>query len=147
MIIESDQNYEQKNLILIFNFNLDKKTIDLEKKEVGSNILNDYLWVGNARGNNPQDRLTTNSIEYLLSQSLPNLYKNLPDSDFKDKIKEILKEFYVNENLYEDKEIYLLNFSKISGLKVNFSEIINEIKQKAKNYKKFLEEYSSKFLN
>jgi len=145
IVIEIDQNQEKENLILILNFNLNKKTIELEKKEISSNILQEYLWVGNAKGNNPQDRLTNNNLEYFLSQTIYNLYKNFSESDFKYKLKEILNEFYIKENLYEDKEMYLLDISKISGLNINYKEIINELSQKAKNYKKFLNEYTNKF--
>ncbi|MGB9750575.1 MAG: TIGR02556 family CRISPR-associated protein [Caldisericia bacterium] len=139
------ENFEEP-LILILNFNLDKNVIELDRKEIDSKILNDYLWVGNALGNNPQDRLTTNNIEYFMSQTIYNLYKNLPNFRLKENIKEILDKFYIHEeNFLDKKEVYLLDISKIQNINVNYYEIVKEITQKVKDFKNFLKEYSSIF--
>jgi len=64
----------EENLILILNFKLEEDVIKISyNKEIDKDTLKNYLWVGNASGNNPQDRLTTDNPKYLFTSSIPNL--------------------------------------------------------------------------
>ena len=139
------ENYEEP-LILIFNFNLNINSIEINTKEVSPQTLSDYLWVGNAYGNNPQDRLTTDNIKYILSQTVNNLFKNLYSCDLKEKIKKIFDEFYIQKENFLDKEkVYFLDISKIKNININLDNILEKITNEVKNFKNFLKEYSSIF--
>ncbi|MCX8059388.1 MAG: TIGR02556 family CRISPR-associated protein, partial [Spirochaetes bacterium] len=109
--------------LLTINFNLNQNKITIEyPKEVNDSIIKEYLWVGNNRGNLPQDRLTTNNIEYILSGSLVNLYKNLEDCELKAKLKKLIDNFYLKIN-----SEYFLDISKIDNFTLSSNEITEKI--------------------
>lgn len=76
------------------------KTDDPEKEDVEEDdyeVSKMSLWVGNASSNNPQLRLTSNQISYLLSQSIPLLRDELPqDSELKGQLDEIISTFFLD---------------------------------------------------
>jgi CRISPR-associated protein Csh1 len=146
LIKEIELEDNEKPLILIFNFNLNNSSIELSTKELSPKILSDYLWVGNASGNNPQDRLTTDNIKNIISKTIYNLYKNLHFCDLKDSIEKINKLFYINKKEFlGEKDVYFLDISKIRNVNLNLDDIINEIIVRVKNFDNFLKEYSSIF--
>ncbi len=116
---------EEENLILILNFKLEENVIKIfYNKEIDKDILRNYLWVGNASGNNPQDRLTTDNPEYLITNSIPNLYESLENNELKNKLKEIIDKFFIKI----DNKFYILDLSKIENSKYDKDEIINSYK-------------------
>lgn len=65
--------YEGAEIIRLV-FPLKGKRIRLETlKALSDDRLQYYLWIGNAAGNKPQNRLTTNILRYLFSQTIPNI--------------------------------------------------------------------------
>lgn len=147
------ENIDPTKLLLVLNFNLKKGSIETKLLELGSkrddkktinlSLLKDYLWVGNSKGNLPQDRLTTNKAEYLIFQSILNLYKRLKNSNLKNKLEEILDKFYIKEN-----DSRVLDISKIEESNINSEIIKNIIKTDKKEIeKKFFEILKNKHLD
>lgn len=115
----------EENLILILNFKLEEDVIKIfYNKEIDEDTLKDYLWVGNASGKNPQDRLTTDNLEYLVTNSIPNLYKAIENSELKNKLEKIIDKFFIKI----DNKFYILDLSKIENSKCDRDEIINSYK-------------------
>lgn len=87
----------KKQHIVIIDFNLQKKDINLSIKEVSDQTPLEYLWVGNADGaNSPQWYGTTTNVEYLLNQTIPNLLQLWPKNDqYYQKLEQILKTFFL----------------------------------------------------
>ena len=70
------QKGKDRGLIVTLDVRLDPPRLNLEMHELDEQILVEVLWVGNASGSNsPQDRLTTDHVKYLASQTVPNLLK------------------------------------------------------------------------
>jgi CRISPR-associated protein Csh1 len=71
------QKGDSKPKIAILKLETVEKTLDIkvhELSEDGDHTAERYLWLGNAAGaNSDQDRLTTNNLAYLVSQTVPNL--------------------------------------------------------------------------
>jgi len=63
---------KKEQYIVIIEFDTAKGTINFEREEIKEDTPRKYLWVGNAKSNNPQDRFTTNNLKYLISQTIPN---------------------------------------------------------------------------
>jgi CRISPR-associated protein Csh1 len=80
LVHDEDLPSDKKKYLVYLDIDLESLVLNLEIKDVDYEVLNDVLWVGNASGSNdPQDRLTTDHIEYLASQTIPNLYNALHD--------------------------------------------------------------------
>ncbi|WP_084062132.1 TIGR02556 family CRISPR-associated protein [Desulfofundulus thermosubterraneus] len=47
--------------------------LDADMEEIDSSVLYRYRWVGNRKGSRPQLYLTTDNLDYLVGQALPNL--------------------------------------------------------------------------
>jgi CRISPR-associated protein Csh1 len=71
--VRLDENTTQYIGVLQFETNDSKISFDIEAREFDRETASKYLWVDNARGNSPQDRLTSDKLNYLISQSMPNL--------------------------------------------------------------------------
>ena len=70
---------EGKSYIAILKLDTSSWKLDVDLRELGresSNTAARYLWLGNAPGaNDDQDRLTTNNLAFLVSQTVPNLLR------------------------------------------------------------------------
>ncbi|MGQ9845029.1 MAG: TIGR02556 family CRISPR-associated protein [Caldisericia bacterium] len=149
-LIQEDIVPNKSKLLLVLNFNLKKGLIETKllelvdnKNTINLDLLKDYLWVGNSKGNIPQDRLTTNKIEYLIFQTIINLYKGLKDSNFKNKLKEILDKFYIKED-----NLTFLDISKIEDSDIDSNLVRNLIKTDKKEFEeKFFEILKNKHLD
>ena len=124
MIKTSDAQESTKNnksYILELNFNLDKGIIEERSIQIGRGSLKNYLWIGNASSHNPQDRLTTNNLEYILYRTIPNLYKELGECQLKFTLKKILDEFFIyRDEVLGEKNVYILDIRKFE----KFNEFI-----------------------
>ncbi len=139
-LIEKDIDFESeknKKYILLLNFNSKDEKINLDFEEIDYKKLQKYLWIGNAKSNNPQDRLTTNNVSYILYQTIPNLYRNLKEGDLKTKLEHILEKFFLKLG---KKGFYLLNLEKIEGSSIKVKEILQDFPQdiKEKEIKNFV---------
>ncbi|MEF3244797.1 MAG: TIGR02556 family CRISPR-associated protein [Caldisericaceae bacterium] len=132
---------ENKKYILTLNFDLQEEKIHLDFEEIDYKKLQKYLWIGNAKSNNPQDRLTTNNVSYLLYQTIPNLYHNLKEGDLKDKLQSILEKFFLKLG---QKSVYLLNLEKIEGSNIKVEEILQNFPHDFKKVKDFVEKIYEK---
>jgi len=136
---------KDKKYILTLNFNIENEKIELDSEEVSYEKLKKYLWVGNAYGNNLQDRLTTDNVGYLLSQTIPNLYEILKEGDLKNKLKFILEKFFLSKDFFLDqKNVYLLELDKIEGSNIKVDEILQNIPQDIKKVKDFVDKIYEK---
>lgn len=136
-----DQGSEEKGKkhILVLNFDIQNEKIELEPEEVDEEKLKKYLWIGNAYGKNPQNRLTTDKFSYLLYQTIPNLYHSLKEGVLKDKLKVILEKFFLNKQSFLDgKNVYLLDLSKIKDSNIDVVKILQNIPQDIKKVKDFV---------
>jgi len=117
--------------------------IDIEK--IGEDTPKKYLWVGNPPGAySPQDRLTTNNLGYLVSQTIPNLVKRLPDGRLRDILKQVEDRVYfdlgekdeigTSERSYE-RYRYLWDLSKM-GLDLRPEEIRRRVSNERDKSKK-----------
>ncbi|KXG75845.1 hypothetical protein AN618_17550 [Fervidicola ferrireducens] len=107
--------------IVIFDFKTDDDIeIKIDTWGVDAEKLDKVKWVGNVKGNNPQDRLTTDNLQYLVSQSIPNLAANLPEgSDLKIKLQDFIDKFYYKIpglKGFESRYAYIWDLDKI-GIK------------------------------
>jgi len=128
--------------LVIINFDLTNKKISLDKEEIRKSTPLDYLWIGNPKaGNSPQDRLTTNNLAFLCSQTIPNLIKRLNEGEFKNILSLIKNIFFYDlgkqigsQNRYR----YVLNIEEF-GLS---AKTMAEVKREAleKNKKKYVQE-------
>lgn len=98
----------QKRYVAYLNLKLDPPQLDVTVKELDYQVLTEVLWVGNAPSSNDlQNRLTTDHIEYLISQTVPNLVeskKSLDSCELHRKLKQLLDTFYLE--LGEKREVF-----------------------------------------
>lgn len=127
---------EQKQYIAILKFNLYESKIDfdIELKEISKETCKNYLWVGNPPGSNsPQDRLTTNNIKYLVSQTVPNLITKLPDTELKNLLVKFKNVFYSTRETQNRRYRYVWDISKIDYFqKLTPTEIENILKKESR---------------
>jgi len=148
--IVNTENNREETFILVINFNTAEGMIELEPKVLDNKRLDEYLWIGNAKGNLPQDRLTTDGLKYLLSDSLVNLYNNLKECELKEILKGILDNFFITIR-FGDREIRMLDLRKINSLKSNSKFTLPEEKNEYNSYKDFVKDlkilYEKTFLD
>lgn len=89
---------DKQRYIVVLNFQTRSESLHLtvELWEIDPERLAQVLWVGNAPSNNPQDRLTTNTVAYLSSQAVPNLVSKLPEGDFRQRLAALLDKAYLD---------------------------------------------------
>ncbi|MEN3012046.1 MAG: TIGR02556 family CRISPR-associated protein [Dictyoglomus thermophilum] len=141
---------ENRKFLVIMDFDLESEKINLYRREVDRQVLEEYLWVGNAKGNNPQDRLTTNNVSYLIcsagagnGSSIVNLLNNLKGGTLKNLLEEVKNKFFMSLPL--EKVRYCLDLSKIGN-----GEIIDIKPPESSDEKKYLKDienlWKKKFL-
>ncbi|MGC8717483.1 MAG: TIGR02556 family CRISPR-associated protein, partial [bacterium] len=135
--IDIEDNKENPLYILVINFNTIEDIIELEPKVLDNKRLDEYLWIGNAKGNLPQDRLTTDGLKYLLSDSLVNLYNELRECELKEILKRILNNFFITLRV-RDRDVYILDLRKINFLKTNPEFTLPKEKNECDSYKDFV---------
>ncbi|QYJ16495.1 hypothetical protein Rxycam_02328 [Rubrobacter xylanophilus DSM 9941] len=102
------RNRKGESYITILKLNSRKPSLSVELRElsVRGNDAARYMWLGNASGSNPQDRLTTDNLGYLISQNIPNLLEEQridPERALYKKLKILVQKLYLD--LGEPKEI------------------------------------------
>lgn len=103
--------------LVILKIDINPCSLELDSCEIGhkgpekgqwlttEKRLKEYLWVGNAgAANDDQDRVTTDHLEYLISQTIPNLLKKdrLPDGELRTLLQKVREEFYIDLGEKED---------------------------------------------
>jgi len=106
----------------IIEFNLDDDLLSISFEPMNEETPRKFLWIGNVEtANSPQDRLTTNNVDYLFSQTIPNLGRFLPDGSLKDDLLKIRDGFFydLGKQKGADKRYrFILNLSKLTGYKL-----------------------------
>lgn len=139
-LIREDLSLEikgKKQHLVIINYRIFDKTIDIDFEEISDNTAKNYLWVGNADKNNPQIYFTTNKLSYLLSQTIPNLIEKTEKHSPMNKLLTLsLNEMFKDLN-FSGKCRYLIDWEKIkvSGEKLNILDgIDNKLKKEYDEY-------------
>ncbi|MDQ0191302.1 type I-B CRISPR-associated protein Cas8b/Csh1 [Alicyclobacillus cycloheptanicus] len=125
-LIQPMPNVSGKEPYAVF-VNLDTEACRLEfrtqecRESDREQIAQEWLWVGNAAGpNSPQWTATTNSLGYLLSQTLVNLYRMLPDNAaLKVEVGDVLAQFAVDlgpQPGSEERYRYVLDVVQLGAL-------------------------------
>lgn len=97
LIQEEEVPEGQKRYIVYLNVKLDPPALEVTAKELDHAVLAEVLWVGNAKGSNsPQDRLTTDHVQYLTSQTIPNLLAALGEGELRQKLEGLHQAFYLD---------------------------------------------------
>ena len=102
-----DVGYTEKGTphIVILKICLEPPSLDLDCVELSEDKVMNYLWIGNAGSMDDQDRVTTNRkspsqdrLEYLISQTLPNLLKpgRLPEGELRVLIQKVFDNLYMD---------------------------------------------------
>lgn len=86
--------------IAILKLNTRLSSLNIEVREIGeySNTVEDFLWLGNAASSaSDQDRLTTDNLSYLVSQTIPNLLSvTTLDTPFYKTLQVIFETFFID---------------------------------------------------
>ncbi|MGB9858369.1 MAG: TIGR02556 family CRISPR-associated protein [Moorellaceae bacterium] len=91
---KTSKGQTRKVILLNFDTQADKVTIEMEEVQE-KNTSQKYLWMGNAKGNKPQRSAATPSLNYILSQTLPNIARELPEgSPLRVQVEKVLARFY-----------------------------------------------------
>jgi len=145
--LEKERNSKKQHVIILKIKTKDDKKfeLDIDFEEVSDDTVKKYLWVGNPPGaNSPQDRFTSNHLEYLVSQTIPNLIKLLPDCDLKRKLQNLKEKLYFDLGSKEEIESsegqyeryrYIWDLSKF-GINLSPEEIKEQIKKETNKGKK-----------
>ena len=97
LIQEEEVPEKQKRYVVFLNLKLDPPALEVTAKELDQEVLAKVLWVGNAKGSNsPQDRLTTDHVLYLTSQTIPNLLAALGEGELRQKLNELHQALYLD---------------------------------------------------
>ncbi|WP_297212938.1 MULTISPECIES: TIGR02556 family CRISPR-associated protein [Thermodesulfovibrio] len=158
--ISKEKNNKKQHLVILNisrSGDLESYSLDIELEEISDETPVKYLWVGNSPSNSEQDKLTTNNLEYLISQTIPNLIKKLPDCDLKETLKKLKESIYFDlgdkesisstENQYE-RYRYIWDLSKI-GMDFYPEKVINKVKEEysGRRAKKAVEIVSNELMN
>jgi len=144
--IDKERNNRRQHIVILDIQTEDFRSFKLgiDFKEISDESRIEYLWVGNAPAPNlPQDRFTTNNINYLISQTIPNLIGNLPDCSLKElllKLKENMffdlgeKESVGSTEQNYERYRFIWDLSKF-GFDLTPQKIRDEIKKEPANKK------------
>lgn len=86
----------QRQYAVFIDVCLDPIELSFDIKEIDVNLCNEILWVGNSPRNKPQDRLTTDTVTYLTSQTIPNLCQNLPPGELRSELETLKQTIYLD---------------------------------------------------
>lgn len=88
---------KDKPHIIFINLDTRARRVHLGINEIDEKTSPQYLWIGNESGNNPQWYVTTDKVEYLLSQTIHNLITKLPEeSPLAQALRNCLDVFFVD---------------------------------------------------
>ncbi|SES90649.1 TIGR02556 family CRISPR-associated protein [Anaerobranca gottschalkii] len=135
--------------VVQLDFDTRNKKIELIESQIDDETAKELVYVGSADGSSsPQWYTTAASLEYLITQTIPNLIE-MEIEGISDRLKDILQEFFwdLGEQKGQQKRYrYLLNLKKISPKLPDKEELLNELaggklKDLGKNAKKHIDNY------
>lgn len=125
-----------KKHLVILNYDIFDKQVDVDFEEINEKTSQAYLWVGNEAGNNPQIYFTTNNVSYLISQTIPNLAeKTSKGSDLQKLMQLAIKEIFYDLKL-SGRYRYILDIEKIRLAEEEYlTKLLEKIKRETKDEK------------
>lgn len=101
LALEAPHPKKGNPMIAVLRLGLASLHFDIEVSELeaeGEKSSARYLWLGNAAGaNSDQDRVTTDNLGYLLTQTVPNLLQRLsPETELHKKLGELVDKLYLD---------------------------------------------------
>jgi len=133
--VPSEKQREKQHIVIV-KLNTQKGTIDFDIEEIKEDTPIKYLWVGNANlSNNPQDRFTTNNLNYLVSQTIPNFRMLIPGGKIGGLFEKIRDKFYYDldpQNRQQGKYHYVWNVEKLRISSHNMEELLEKAKNNSK---------------
>ncbi|MEW6009507.1 MAG: TIGR02556 family CRISPR-associated protein [Candidatus Omnitrophota bacterium] len=125
----------KKQHLVILNYDIFDKQLDINFEEINEKTSQTYLWVGNEAGNNPQIYFTTDNVGYLISQTIPNLAEKIPkESDLRKIMQLAIKEIFYDLKL-SGRYRYILDVSKIKtteGIRLAEEGYLTKLLEKTK---------------
>ncbi|MBC7093283.1 hypothetical protein H5T53_04690, partial [Candidatus Bipolaricaulota bacterium] len=83
--------------VIFLDLRLEPPSLESDMKVLDEKVLTEVLWARNAPGaNSPQDRLTTDHVEYLVSQTIPNLCSALAEGELRRRLEELHQVIYLD---------------------------------------------------
>ncbi|SHK20913.1 CRISPR-associated protein Csh1 [Anaerobranca californiensis DSM 14826] len=129
--VEVKDKKGQNNHFVQLNFNTKEGKVEITVNELREGTVKELVYVGSADGaSSPQWYVTSSSLEYLISQTIPNLVQ-MDIKNVSDKLAGVLEEFFwdLGEQRGSDKRYrYILNLQKISSTLPDKEELLKEIK-------------------
>lgn len=144
------------NYLNIIQINFNTKEEKLEIKNYGEaeeDSPKRLLWIGTASGaQSPQWYTTGNKLEYLISQTIPNIV-NMNIENLSKRLEDIIKKFYYDMGEQKGSKRryrYIVNINKISAEFDEMAEIYEknnkDVKKTIKDISKILDDYIEKIL-
>lgn len=101
LALEAPRPKKGNPTIAVLKLELASLHFDVEVSELdaeGEKSSARYLWLGNAAGaNSDQDRVTTDNLSYLLTQTVPNLLGRIPQgTELRAKLDELVSKLYLD---------------------------------------------------
>ncbi len=101
LALEAPRPKKGNPTIAVLKLDLASLHFDVEVSELdaeGEKSSARYLWLGNAAGaNSDQDRITTDNLGYLLTQTIPNLLRRLPpETELHAKLDKLVDRLYLD---------------------------------------------------
>jgi len=129
--------------VVIVDFSIAEKKIRLTPKEIGASTSSELLWIGTADGAaSPQWYGTVSNVEYLLSQTIPNLLERWDQKDFYySLLKEARDVFFLDlgaAKKSDERYRYVFNPAYVGG-ELTETEGKKAVKEVAKQFQAFME--------
>ncbi|CEP68812.1 CRISPR-associated protein TM1802 [Moorella glycerini] len=126
----------RKVILLDFDTRADKINVEVEEVKE-KETPKKYLWIGNAKGNKPQRSAATSSLIYLLSQTLPNIARELPEgSSLRAQVEKVLAHFY--RDMPGGMKVLDVEGFGLAGEGFSMTGLLEQVKGNSKNFLKKL---------
>lgn len=129
----------KKQHVVIIDYRIFDKSLDIDFEEIADDTSRKYLWVGNADASRShQIYFTTNRLDFLLSQTIPNNIQLTAENTQLGKLLRLLfKELFIDLGI-SGKKRYLLDWNKVKVVG-NKLDIFNSDSSLKKEYEGFRE--------
>lgn len=147
-LVESIE-FDEESRIALFNLSLKNQQVEINIYPVTQETCSKYFFIGNEKGNRRQWVLTTNNLEYIVSQSLPTLISKMGDSELRNILKQSLHMFYYDfgKQGKNERYRYVLNVEKyfnLSSMNQYYEDVKKDVKKVVKKVSNQLKRYISK---
>ncbi len=94
---KKDRDSPFENYVVFLNFNTQTKKIEIDFEKVnagGKDSGKEYLWVGNFKGNKPQINITSDSLDNILTKTLPSIKNKTGENELGKEVGKVLEVFF-----------------------------------------------------